>query len=114
MALKDIAVVTGHHSEEGVLVEFWDGATRRIAVIQRSALDDTFDKLLPFGSPQRRIAVSQWNRVVQENIVAFERIIEAQYRPWPVDRVEINLQNIQESGEEFAGEALRDMGIQRR
>jgi hypothetical protein len=68
MALKDLTVVTAEHSEEGALLEFWQDSERKIAIIQRVALDDTFDKLLPFGSPQRRLALLQWNRVVQENL----------------------------------------------
>ncbi len=114
MALKDLAVVTGQHSEEGVLLEFWDDAARRIAVIGRTALDDTFDKLLPFGSPQRRLSVMQWNRVVQENLAAFGRIIEARYRREPVERLEVSLADIQGSGEKFTHETLRATGVQRR
>jgi hypothetical protein len=111
MALKDLTVVTGQHSEEGVLLEFWDVTRRRIAIIQRTALDDTFDRLLPFGSPQRRLTVRQWNRVVQENLTAFERIIEMRYRREPVDRLEVDLADIQGSNEKFTYEALRAAGI---
>jgi hypothetical protein len=114
MALKDLAVVTGQHSEEGVLLEFWDDAKRRIAVIRRTALDDTFDKLLPFGSPQRRLSMPQWNRIVQENLAAFGRIIEMRYRQGLVDRVEVSLADIEGSGEKFTHEALRVAGIQPR
>jgi hypothetical protein len=111
MALKDLSVVTGEHSEEGVLLEYWDGAGRRIAIIQRTALVDTFDRLLPFGSPQRRLTVMQWNRVVQENLAAFGRIIEARYRREPVERLVVDLADIQGSNEKFTHEAVRAAGI---
>ncbi|MEH2525023.1 MULTISPECIES: hypothetical protein [unclassified Bradyrhizobium] len=111
MALKGLAVVTAEHSEEGVLLEFWQDSERKIAIIQRVALDDTFDKLLPFGSPQRRLTVLQWNHVVQENLTAFERIIEAKYLREPSGRIEVDLAEIQRSGERFTGEALRVAGV---
>jgi hypothetical protein len=111
MALKDLAVVTGEHSEEGVLLEFWDDGKRRIAVVQRTALVDTFDKLLPFGSPQRRLTVHLWNGVVQENLAAFGRIIESRYRQEQMDRIEVDLADIQASGEDFMHEILRAAGI---
>jgi len=111
MTLKDLAVVTGEHSEEGVLLEFWDDGKRRIAVVQRTALDDTFDKLLPFGSPQRRLTVHIWNGVVRENLAAFGRIIESRYRQKPTDRIEVDLADIQASSEDFTHETLRAAGI---
>jgi hypothetical protein len=113
MALKGLAVVAEEHSEEGVLLEFWESGKRQIAVIRRVALDDTFDRLLPFGSPQRRLAVVQWNRIVQENLAAFGRIIESKYRREPIDRIEVDLTDIQGSGEEFILEALRAAGVAR-
>jgi hypothetical protein len=101
VTLKDLRVITGEHPEEGVLLEFWDNGKRRVAVVQRTALDDVFDKLLPFGSPQRRITVHLWDSLVHENLAAFERIIESQYRRAPTDRVELGLAGIQDSGEKF-------------
>jgi hypothetical protein len=46
MTLKNFAVVTGGHWEDGVLVEYWDGVDRCIAIFQRTALDDAFDHIL--------------------------------------------------------------------
>jgi hypothetical protein len=116
MALKNFRVVTAKHSEEGVAVEFWDGEERRIAVVQRTALDDTFDQRLGYGRGDRRLSVPQWNRLVEENLPAFQRIVTATYEreasaKRPVERVEVILSDIQGSGEKFTGEALLDAGL---
>jgi hypothetical protein len=116
MAVKNFAVIKAEHREEGAVVEFWDDAERRIAIIQRAALNHAFDRMLPFGSAQRRLDVPAWNRFVDENLPAFARIISARYQRdmvthGPVARVEVTYSDIQDSDENFTRNALLDAGL---
>jgi hypothetical protein len=116
VALKDFAIVKGEPPlEDGVDVEFWDGPDRRTVNVRRAALDDTFDHLHGFRKPD--VAAPTWRQMVEENLAAFERVVEAKYRRLvassgqPVLSFDIELADIQGSGEKFTRDALLDAGI---
>jgi hypothetical protein len=117
MKMENLNVVKGEHSEEGVLLEYWTDDERRIAVIDRTSLDDIFDPLLPFGVVKgRRFSISQWNAVVDENLDAFGRIILAKHETEnaagrQTKRLYITHADIQRSGEGFSRVSLRSFGI---
>lgn len=116
MALKDFAIIKGEPPlEGGVLVEFWDGPDRRTAHVLRAALDDTFDHLHGYRKPS--VSMPTWGQLVEENLPAFERIVETKYRRLvassgePVLSFDIEFADIQGSGEKFTRNALLNAGI---
>jgi hypothetical protein len=116
--LKGFAIITPESPlEGGVLVEFWDGPDRRTAQLPRAVLDDLFDRLHPFRPPDQRVSESNWRRLVEENRPAFERVITAKYQRavassgHPVLSIEVDHNDIQNSGESFTRDALLDAGM---
>jgi hypothetical protein len=114
--LEDFSVIKQDELLDEVFIEFWDGPSRRLAFIRRKTLDDVFDPILHFGPLQRRLAPQAWHAVVEENLSAFERIITAKYDQTQSrdERLEITESDIRASGENFAREALRAVGISAR
>jgi hypothetical protein len=113
MPLLDDFSVVDQNFEDEVIIQFFDGPTRRLAYIRRSTLDDFFDPLLQYGPPNRRLSPQVWREVVEENVAAFERIITAKYeRTKSRDgRLEIDVSDIRASGENFVRNSLKAAGI---
>jgi hypothetical protein len=112
MTLRNFTVVTGGHREDGVLIEYRDDLDRCAAVFQQEALHGAFDELLHLGPRDRRLHPHEWNILAEENLRAFGRIISTRHERdsastgKPVRRVELNLSDIQGSGETFTRDAL--------
>lgn len=114
--LEDFSILKEDQFLDEVFFEFWDGPSRRFAFIKRKTLDDVFDPMLHFGPVRRRLGTQAWHAVVEENLPAFERIITAKYEQTQSrdERLEITESDIRASGENFAREALRAVGISAR
>ena len=112
MPLENFTVMTGGHWEDGVRVDYQDGAHRCFAIFQWAALDDAFDPLLHLGPPNRRLHPHEWNILAEENLPAFGRIISTKHgrdaasSGGPLRRVEVCLSDIQGSGESFTRDFL--------
>jgi hypothetical protein len=93
------------------LIHCQDGRQLMLAYVSRMALMDYFR--IP---GEKRITMQQWNVVVDRNLDAFKRIVEAKYKrgEWEVHntqgqsypRVLVRLEDMQCSGEQFTAEVL--------
>jgi hypothetical protein len=116
MKLSAFAVVHERGDASAVLdnplVHCYSGKQLILTYVSRQALMDYFR--VPGDS---RVTLAQWNLVVDRNLEAFSRIIEAKYErdDWDVHsaygqsypRVTVTLEDMRRSGEQFTIEVLK-------
>jgi hypothetical protein len=121
MTLSDFAVVHARNDgSDDPLVHCYVGRQLVLTYIAREALEDYFR--VPGDT---RLRLAQWNLVVDRNLAAFKRIIEAKFErdDWQIHdaygqsypKLAVTLEDMHRSGEEFTIEVLRlDAGFRPR
>ena len=115
MSLTGLAVVHARsdgveHSVDAPLIHCHDGNKLVLAFVSRTALADYFR--LP-----KRPSMQESNLLVDRNLDAFGRIVRAKYDTGErsiydaygqsIPRVDVTLEDMQHSGEEFAADVLK-------
>jgi hypothetical protein len=103
MQLTRIAVDDGPHTNDGLLLQGWDGSQQVTAFISRRVMDNWIDPRQPYGT-LRSLFRDQYNALGNRNLPAIARIVASKYERGPAFNrqypfVDVLLSDITDSGE---------------